>query len=124
MDYEKFAKDNGITISSVRVPNNPYMIGGNMDHWKTTLRMEKRTYTFFFSMGKGWNGVEPPVTEVLESMRANMSYIRDGYTYEDFIHSIGVDDSAAERRGWKAMLKDYARMERLLGEKFGAFMEL
>ena len=68
----------------------------------------------------------PEVESFLECIRMDCSYVRCGESFDDFIDNMGLNDNAKEaNRVWEAIQKEWAALQRILGEDDArAFVDL
>jgi len=122
-----FANTHGVTVSSQRVYDNPNMSREGKpwgaDHWKVTLRCQRRQLTTYFSKGYGHGGAAPTADEVLDCLASDAGgYYCDGSgapprSFEDWCGDYGYDtDSRTAERTYNVIGKHAAKLKRLLGE--------
>lgn len=121
---EQFIAANRITLTSSRTDRNPNMDGGNMDHWRVTLRCAGRKMSLVFSKGIGHNGAAPTADEVLDCLASDASGVIGGRDFGDWCSEYGYsEDSRSALRTWNAVNRQMRSLERLLGsDAFAALL--
>lgn len=100
----------------------------DMTGWTVTLTFKGRTMTTPYYMGKGHDGNEPTIAEVLHSLFVDASCAYD--TLDDYVGEfLSLDEQTHEaiadaRRTWKAYIASAKKTRRLLGQDFDAIGEL
>lgn len=120
--YDKFAEDNGITLSYVKVKDRPDNIDMEGDHYYCTLKRNKKTYVFYFTKGYGLKGGPPTLSEILECFCMDIintatPYTTDLMPFEEWEREFGYDpDSIKASVIYKALKKQNKSLERVLGK--------
>lgn len=99
-------------------PDNPEF--SDSDGWTCVLRYANRQMTIPFYMGRGHNGAEPEVSDVLDCLFSDADGV-DGVEFEDWASDYGYDtDSRKAERVYAACRRTRRHLLRLLGEDYGA----
>ncbi len=89
---DELIKTHHIRMSVERADSNPNMADSkDMDHWKCTLRVGKRSLTVRFSQGFGHNGKEPKIADVLDCLASDASGYENSNGFEDWCLEYGYD---------------------------------
>ncbi len=113
----QFVEANGIKMSSVWASRNPNMPNSEreMDNWKCTLKMGRKSMTVHFSKGLGHHGAEPTADEVLDCL-ASDSRSADDCSFEQWCSEFGYDtDSRQAERTYQACHHSAVRLQNFLG---------
>ena len=116
MNIEAFIKKHGIHISNVAVdinPNNKEWTEAN--HYRCVLRMGKKHYTTYFSMGYAHTS-EPTVADVLDCLAMDSEGIDNSDSFEGWASYYGYDtDSRKAEKTYQVCLKQAEKLENFLG---------
>lgn len=116
ISMEDFIKANQMSISSVRVDENPHMDSQDMDHWKCTLRAGKSRMTVYFSQGYGHNGKEPKLSGVLSCLASDSSSVENN-DFENWCADLGYDtNSRKAEKTYKICEKQAEKLREFLGD--------
>jgi len=107
-------------MSYQRVHENPNIMREgkpwSADHWKVTLRCQRRQFTTYFSKGHGHGGVAPTADEVLECLASDSAGYDCARSFEDWAADYGYDpDSRTAEKTYKIIGKQTKAIKRLLG---------
>src|SRR5690606_17027418 len=92
------------------------------NHWKCTLVRKahdgkRRRMTVYFSQGSGFNGREPEVGAVLESLALDAFSFDNAQDFEDFAANFGYDpDSRKAEKIYLACGREARKLARFLGD--------
>lgn len=102
-------------------PYNPEF--PDSDDWTVTLRRGRHFMKVPFYMGRGLNGREPSVEDVLDSLCLDASGYVDAQDFEDWCSQYGYDsDSRKAHRIYTAVGKATLRLRKLLGDHYELFL--
>ena len=91
------------------------------DAWTITLRHQGRKLETPFKMGRGHHGTPPTLAVVLSCLRLDAQSADQ--TFEDWCADFGYDDDSREaERTYKACCAMDKKLRRLLGAKYGTFL--
>lgn len=118
---EAFIATHGITAAFIEpADDNPQMTDDqDMDHWRVTLYCEERRTNLIvpFSMGKGHNGAQPTVEEVLDCMASDAQGFEEVQTFEEWADNYGYDsDSRKAKATFDNIERQSAELRSFLGE--------
>ena len=113
----EFIERNKITLQATETDRNPHMADSeNMDHWRVTLTCNRRTFTLYFSKGRGHHGAEPTADEVLDCLASDASGVDNARGFEDWASEYGYDtDSRKAEKIYKQCGKQAEKLKNLLG---------
>jgi hypothetical protein len=101
-------------------PDYPPREGWDGDHWQVTLHFKGRQMTTLFSKGKGHEGREPGLNEVLYSLQSDANVPLD---FEEFCGDFGYDtDSRKAERTHQACIKMSEKLQKLLQASYDDFL--
>lgn len=91
----------------------------DFDGWMVKLKYQGRQLTIPFYQGLGFNGAEPKLNTVLESLFSDASAADQARDCEDFARELGYDpDSRKNEKLYKQCLKISKDLHRLLGDDY------
>ena len=124
MNMQEFIEEQGVTMTAERTSENPNRGDSlNMDQWRCVLKRGHRRMTLTFSMGQGFNGEPPTVSDVLLCVQSDTASIEDTKGFEDWCDNYGYDpDSRRAERIYKACERQAKALKRFMGEVFDEFM--
>lgn len=105
---------------------NPLMESADreMHHWNCRLSSMGRQMGVVFSMGSGFNGREPILAEVLDSLASDAAGVENARDFADWCGEYGYDtDSRKAERTYRACARIAKRLQRLCGSD-GAYQAL
>jgi hypothetical protein len=111
-------KENNIKISSEYVDSNPHMNDPKWEanHYRVTLRFNRKQLTCYFSMGIGLSG-EPTAEDVLNSLAADAAGVENARDFEDWCSEYGYDtDSRKAEKTFKICQKQAKQLKAFLGD--------
>lgn len=115
-----FIERNRLTLFARLVDTNPSMsdmpVGST--HWKCEIRQPSthKSMTLHYSKGPGLGKAPPTLTDVLESVHADVSGF-DGTSFEDWCTECGFsDDSRKAEKTYNSICKEMVDLKRLLGD--------
>lgn len=115
----EFIKDLGITVAATRVDANPNMAdSADMDHWRLSMRssVNMTKMTVYFSMGRGLNGREPKLDEVLDCIASDAASVENAQSFEDWCGELGFDtDSRKAHRIYSVCKRQAERLRKFVG---------
>lgn len=93
-------------------------------HWLCQLRRGRQRMTLYFSQGSAH--VDPPkLVDVMECLHLDASNIKECSCFEEFAQLFGLSsDSIQERCSYRKLVQQCARLQKLLGEHWEAFLQL
>ena len=117
-EMNDFIKDNGITMSSEWTERNPNMADWNdANHYKCTLKRERKQMTLYYSQGYGIKG-EPEAAGVLDCLASDASSIDNAGSFEDWANDHGSDeDSRKAEKTYTVCIRQAASLKKLLGDE-------
>jgi hypothetical protein len=93
------------------------------DDWACELRCGKRQMTIDFHMGKGHEGKEPTVEDVLSSLCLDASGLENAGDFEDWARDYGYDpDSRKAESIYRAVQIEARKLRKLLGSAYEDFI--
>lgn len=121
MTMNEFVKRNNIKINVEWAERNPNMIedawSKTANHYKTTLKKDKKQLTVYFSMGSALTE-EPTAEEVLNSLAIDGSVYLNNNSFEDFCSDFGYDeDSRTAEKTYNTIIKQAEKTEKFLGKE-------
>jgi hypothetical protein len=119
MNFKQFANKYRVRIVNEYTDSNPHMPDScNMNHFKTTLRMEHRQMTIIFSQGYGITG-EPTADSVLNCLVSDAWGIDNARDFEDWAGEYGYDtDSRRAERTYNACVQQTAKLKQFAGDHY------
>jgi hypothetical protein len=91
--------------------------GQKMDLWKVVLKYKGKRFTVPFYMGIGYDGREPELGNVLDSLFRD-TQVSD-YNFDDFVKEFGYEnDNKLGKEGYASCLKNTKGLKRLFGNEF------
>ena len=118
----KFAKKHGIKLAILDEDYRPYFPGEKESRsvFKLRLTRNKKSYTFAFGQSINNTGIGPTMYDVLACLTKY-----DIGSYGDFCFEFGYDeDSRTGERTYKAVLKEFAAVERLFSDILDDLQEI
>lgn len=117
MTIQEFIRQEGITLTAERWPENPNMTDSSqMDHWKIVLWSKWTWMTTYFSQGFAYNGKPPKIDEVLDCLACDAQGIDQ--EFEDWASDLGFDpDSRKAEKTYKTIRVQTQKLKELLGTK-------
>lgn len=109
-----FAKNHGVKLTIKSVDYGKYFPDDKEDRYIFTCNLQRggKSYTFKFGQSIVKGGEEPAMYDILACLT---NY--DPGDFEDFCSNYGYsNDSRAAERTYKAVVKEYAAVERLFGD--------
>ena len=121
MNMNEFVKRNNIKINVEWAERNPNMINDawskTANHYKTTLKKDKKQLTVYFSMGSALTN-EPTAEEVIDSLAMDGSVYLNNDSFENFCGEFGYDeDSRKAEKLYNTILKQAEKTEKFLGNE-------
>ncbi len=118
MNIREWCQEKRITATAERVDSNPTMEdGGDMDHWRVTLRRGKRRMVTHYSLGWGHNGRAPKAEEVLDCIASDAAGVENARDFSDWCADYGYsDDSRKAERIFRACAAEARQLRRWLGD--------
>lgn len=114
MKIDEFINTYKLTISNVEADSNPNIPDFNGDHWESTISMDGRTMTIPFSKGKGYNGAEPTLVEVLECIALDISGYLEADSFDYWCDECGYNnDSIRALRIYESIKDMYTKLVEL-----------
>lgn len=125
MNMQEFIEEQGVTMTAERTSENPNMDDSlSMDHWRCVLKRGHERMTLTFSMGHGFNGEPPTVSDVLPGVQSDTASVENANGFEDWCDNYGYDpDSRRAERIYKACERQAKALKRFMGEIFDEFMD-
>lgn len=139
MTVDEFTKENGLTISTTPVPENPHRSGGDekwkADHWHCVIGKGKSKVTVYFSKGIGLRKktrffpdgtpIPPTLPELLESLQLDCAGVL-GNHFEEWANDCGYDeDSRKAAQIYKTCCQLSRKLQKLFGGKaFADFLAI
>jgi hypothetical protein len=120
MTIAEFVMAHGLTMNSVKVPNNPHMENSRkMDNYYCTLEKNLRpspTMHVYYSKGVGHKGKRPTIEEVLDCLVLDSDAV--GYNFEDWADNFGLDrDSRKAEKTYNICVEQGREFISFLGRK-------
>ena len=118
MTINEFIKSAGLTMSCTWTDHNPSMDdGGDMDHWRCTIRAGRYRMSLIFSMGSGLGGKRPELADVLDCLASDAGGYENASDFDNWCAEYGYDtDSRRALKIFKAVERQSKRLLSLLGE--------
>jgi hypothetical protein len=107
------------------MPKDGYRSGYEyyQDDWACELRCGKRQMTIDYHMGKGHEGKEPTVEDVLSSLCLDASSLENAGDFEDWARDYGYDpDSRKAESIYRAVQMEVRKLKKLLGSAYQDFI--
>jgi hypothetical protein len=116
---KKFTSENNVRIQVERVDQNPVMADWkDANHFKVTLKMDRRQLTTYFSQGYGISG-EPDAASVLYCLASDAAGYENARNFEDWASEYGYDtDSRKAERIYKVVERQTKKLKNFLGDKY------
>ena len=115
-----FLADTRITMTASQVDDNPNMDDESrqsMDHWRCVFHLGRKRMAIFFSMGRGHNGREPELGDVLDCLASDAASVDNADTFDAWAAEYGYDtDSRRHERTYKTCVRQRDRLRAFLGE--------
>lgn len=117
MNTTDFCKMHHIRIESEYADENknaPEWTDAN--HYKVTLKMGKKQFTTYYSMGYAITE-EPQADDVLNCLALDSSSVENARDFSDFANELGYDDDSIKAlHTYKVCVKQAKRLKEFLGE--------
>src|SRR5262245_50370751 len=90
---DEFIKRNGLRMTAERTDSNPMMDAParSMDHWKVYLRKGTRRMSLVFSQGHGFNGAQPEIASVVDTLGNDAAGYEAADGFEQWASDLGYD---------------------------------
>jgi len=120
MTLRELIRKHRLRMESELTDRNPHMEDDEWarraTHWKCVIKRGRTKMTVFFSQGPAIVH-EPSIEEVLDSLASDAAGYLNARGFEDWASEYGYDpDSRRAEAIWKAVGKQVADLQRLLGE--------
>ncbi len=115
---KEFTAKNKITSTAEWADSNPHMPDSqNMDHWKVTLRRDRKRLTVYFYMGYAHSGKQPQADDVLDCLASDSAGLENARDFEDWAAEYGYDaDSRKAEKIYRVVERQTAKLKGFLGE--------
>ena len=114
---KQFVKENDVTMDveySDYNKNDPEWMDAN--HYKVTLKHNKKRFTTYFSQGYGIKG-EPKPEDVLNCLASDSASIENARSFEEWAGEFGYDtDSRKSEKIYKVCQKQAEKIKALFGD--------
>lgn len=120
ISYQNFAADHHLSLKCERIEKRRDGLMSEMeypmDHWRCKIGSPSgKSYTFFFSKGRGHKGASPRISEVLQSFKNDLYY--QDLSFEDFCSELGYSsDSIEAYKVYKAFVRQNKKVREFFGE--------
>lgn len=121
-DAEQFLKDTGTKFEAEYLTHENYFDDDEQprDIYKITLKRNGKRFSFKFGQSIANRGEEPRAYDVLACLTKN-----DPGTFEDFCGEFGYStDSRKAEKTYKAVVKEFAGVQRLFGDVIERLAEI
>lgn len=115
----QFIAQHGITASIVSIARRTDGVdsfGSDCSHFRVTFRKAGTAsrFTVQFSQGSGHNGKTPKAEDVLDCVASDVQGI-EGRTFADWCSDFGMETDARQRRTFKMIEAQRAKLHAILG---------
>jgi hypothetical protein len=124
MKIERFIESRNVKMDAPQlVDDNPNMVADDdwkkkATHWKCIIRRGNKRMTVYFSMGSAHNSA-PTLTEVLDCLADDASFIEDEGSFEGWANACGYDeDSRNAEKTYKVCVRQAEALKRMFGDDF------
>ena len=112
---KEFCEKCGLTMNLKRASNNPHMDDRTMNHYRATLKHDKKQMTIPFSTGSGWKE-DPKIQDIVDCLVSNSDCLE--YNFEEWANILGYDSyNRKAEKIYKVCVKQSEKFKNMLGKE-------